>query len=100
MNSVGDIGGNIVVSQTVSWVAHYFSSSFQKLVGNEYCSKLEKKIQVTGHIHFEHILFFRVSPWIFEFKSILKLFPECIHTSGIFRTRDTSFFLINNQKFK
>ena len=46
MNSVGDIGGNIVVSQTVSWVAHYFSSSFQKLVGNEYCSKLEKKFRL------------------------------------------------------
>ena len=46
MKSVGDIGGNIVVSQTVSWVAHYFSSSFQKLVGNEYCSKLEKKFRL------------------------------------------------------
>ena len=46
MNSVGDIGGNIVVIQTVSWVAHYFSSSFQKLAGNEYCSKLEKKFRL------------------------------------------------------
>ena len=46
VNSVGDIGENIVVSQTVSWVAHYFSSSFQKLVGNEYCSKLEKKFRL------------------------------------------------------
>ena len=46
MNSVGDIGGNIVVSQTVSWVAHYFSSSFQKLAGNEYCSKLETKFRL------------------------------------------------------
>ena len=45
MNSVGDIGGNIVVSQTVSWVAHYFSSLFQKLAGNEYCSKLEKEFR-------------------------------------------------------
>ena len=33
----------LVVSETVSWVAHYFSNSFQKLSGNEYCSKLEKE---------------------------------------------------------
>ena len=35
--------------ETVSLVAHYFSNSFQKLAGNEYCSKLEKefKFQVT-----------------------------------------------------
>ena len=61
MSSVSVIGGNTrVVSQAVSWVVNYFSKSFQKLAGNEYCSNLQK-IQVSGHIH-EHILFFRVSP--------------------------------------
>ena len=27
------------------WVAHYFSNFYQKLAGNEYCSKLEKKFR-------------------------------------------------------
>ena len=35
----------LVVSETVSWVAHYFSNSFQKLAGNEYSSKLEKEFR-------------------------------------------------------
>ena len=39
-------------------------------------------------IHFEHILFFRVFPWIFGFKVILKLVPEQIQNCGIFRIRD------------
>ena len=33
----------LVVSETVSWVAHYFSNSFQKLAGNEHSSKLKKE---------------------------------------------------------
>ena len=35
----------LVVSETVSWVAHYFSNSFQKLAGNEYSSKQEKEFR-------------------------------------------------------
>ena len=31
---LGDIRGNIGRELTVSWVAHYFSNSFQKLAGN------------------------------------------------------------------
>ena len=46
MSSVGDIGGNTrVVCYTVSWVARYFSNSFLKLAGNEYCQKLEKEFR-------------------------------------------------------
>ena len=35
----------LVVSETVSWVAHYFSNSFQKLAGNEYSSKPKKEFR-------------------------------------------------------
>ena len=43
MNSVSDIGGNIGGElDSIVWVAHYFSNSFQKLAGNEYSSKVEK----------------------------------------------------------
>ena len=35
-----------MVSQTVSWVVHYFSNSFQNLAGNEYFSKLENKFRL------------------------------------------------------
>ena len=70
----------------MSWVAHYFSNYFQKLTGNEYCSKLEKefrfKVMQTLNISYKSFL------WIFEFKNILKLLPELIQNSGIFRTRD------------
>ena len=46
MSSIGDTGGNTrMVCQTVSLVAHYFSNSFLKLAGNEYCSKLEKEFK-------------------------------------------------------
>ena len=45
--------------------------------------KFWKRIKVSGHMHFEHIFFFRVCPWIFEFKVILKLFPEQIQNSGL-----------------
>ena len=45
VNSVGDIGRNNGSELDVSWVAHYFSNSFQKLARNEYCSKLEKEFR-------------------------------------------------------
>ena len=64
-----------MVCQTVSWVVHYFSNSFLKLAGNEYCSKLEKEFRFqviyTPNISLEFFL-------IFEFKVISKLFPEHI----------------------
>ena len=47
--------------------------------------KATKGIQVLGHIHIEHILFFRVSFRIFEFKVISKLFPEQSQDSVIIR---------------
>ena len=50
--------------------------------------KARKKVQVSGHIHFEHILCFRISPGYLNFKVIIKLFPEQIQNSGILRTRD------------
>ena len=63
------VTNNRVACQKLSWVAHYFSNSFQKLAGNEYCSKLRKRkklcrkrIQVSGHVNFEHLSFFSVSP--------------------------------------
>ena len=67
VSSVGDIGGNTrVVSQTISWVAHYFLSSFQKPAGNEYCSKLEKKFrfQVIYTSNISYFLEFPLGIWI------------------------------------
>ena len=46
-----------------------------------------KKIQVSGHIPFEHILSFKVSLG-YELKHFLKLFSEQIQICGIFSTRD------------
>ena len=45
VNSIGILEEILVVSQTVTWVAHYFSNSLQKLTGNEYCSKLKKEFR-------------------------------------------------------
>ena len=45
MNSVGDIGGKIGSELDSSWVAYCFSNLFQKRVGNEYFSKLEKQFR-------------------------------------------------------
>ena len=95
VSSVGDIGGNTrVVSQTVSRVVYYFSNSFQKLSGNEYCSKLEKQFRFPWfqviYCTLQTRLTFQSFSWIFEFKVKLKLFPKQIQNSGIFRTRDVS----------
>ena len=88
VSSIGDIGRNIrVVCQTESQVVQCFSNSFLNHVENEYYSRLEKKIQVLGHIQSEHIYFFFIFPWILEFKVTLKFFPEQTQNSGIFRTR-------------
>ena len=45
----------------------------------------EFKFQDIYNSNIPHFLSF---PWIFEFKVILKLFPEQIQNSGIFRTQD------------
>ena len=46
MRSVCDNGGNTrVVSSAASKMVHYFLKFFQKLAGNEYCSKLEKEFR-------------------------------------------------------
>ena len=85
MSSDGDIEENTkVASQTISWVAHYFSNSFQKLTGNKYCSKLEKESVFRSYTLRTYLVF----PWKFESTVILKLFPEQIQDSGIFRTGD------------
>ena len=43
VSNVGDIRENTrVVNDTVSWVAYFFSNFFQRLAGNENCSKIEK----------------------------------------------------------
>ena len=70
MSSVGDIGGN----------------SFLKLAGNEYYSKLEKEFRFQV-IYTPNIYYSLEFPWIFEFKVILRFFPELIQNSGIFGTR-------------
>ena len=75
MNIVGDIGGKFMgLCWAVSWVVHYFSNSFLKLARNEYC--LRKKIKVSGHIDFEHILLLRVSLRYLNLKLILKCFQN------------------------
>ena len=62
MSSVDDIGGYTrIVCNTVSWVAHYFSNSFLKLAGNEYCSKLEKEFRFQI-IYTPNIFYFLESP--------------------------------------
>ena len=62
--SVGHIVGNTrLVSQTVSWMAHYFLNLFQmNIAGNEYCSKLEKEFRFQVIFTSNVILLFRVSP--------------------------------------
>ena len=57
----------------MSWVTYYFSNSFQKLAGNEYCSKLKKNLGFRSCV-FRIYLIFQSFPWIFEIKAILK-FP-------------------------
>ena len=76
MNSVGNVReniGNELDSVVCSaFILKLFPKTGRKLILFE----ARKRIQVSDHIYFEHILFFRVYPCVFEFKSILKLFPE------------------------
>ena len=62
MNSASDIGVNIS-SQLDSIVGGaLFLKLFLKTGRKSILFKARKRIQVSGHIHFEDILFFRVSP--------------------------------------
>ena len=59
---------------------------FLKLAENEYCSKIEKNSGFRSYT-LQTYLILQSFPWAFEFKVILRLSPEQIQTSGIFRTR-------------
>ena len=60
MNSVGDIAGNTrVLDSTIG--ATLFFKLFPKTHRKRIMFKARKRIQVSGHTHFEHILFFRVT---------------------------------------
>ena len=58
MNSVGDIGGNIGGGELGTIVGGaLFLKRFPKTGRNRILFKAKKRIQVSGHIHFEHIFF-------------------------------------------
>ena len=71
VSSIGYIGGNTrIVSQIVSWVAHYFSNSFQR---NDYCSRemiivQSQKENSAFRSYTLQTSCFQSFPWIFEFK--------------------------------
>ena len=62
MNSVSDIEGNIGSDLDSVVVSALFLKLFPKTGRKKILFKARKRIQVSGHIHFEHVLFFRVSP--------------------------------------
>ena len=88
VNSVGDIGGNIGSELGSVVGSAFFLKLFPKTGRKWILFNARKRFQVLSHIDFEQILFFWSFPWILEFKSILKLFPDYIQNSDIFRTRD------------
>ena len=76
--SLVDMGGVLVwvgwvacLRGTRSWVAHFFSYSFQKLAGKGYCSKLEKEFRFQVIYTFHGHFLFKSLPGIFEFKVML-----------------------------
>ena len=62
VNSVGDLGGNIGSELESVVGSAIFLKLFPKAGRKSMFFKARKIIQVSGQIHFEHILFFRVSP--------------------------------------
>ena len=62
VNSIGDIGGNIGGKLDSIMGSALFLKLFPKTGRKWIYFKARKRIQAAGHIHFEHILFFRVSP--------------------------------------
>ena len=61
MNSVGGVGGNIVSGLDGVVGSPLFVKLFPKTGRKIILFKARKRIQISGHIHFENILFFRVS---------------------------------------
>ena len=82
----------VILAEILGWCLRQyrgwalFRRLFPKTCRKWILFKARKRIQVSGHMHSKHILFFRVS-WIFQFKVILRLLPEQIQNSGIFRTQ-------------
>ena len=68
MNSVSDIEGNIGSDLDSVVVSALFLKLFPKTGRKKILFKARKRIQVSGHIHFEHVLFFRVSPGYLNLK--------------------------------
>ena len=68
MNSVGNIGGNIGCELDSVVSSILFPKLFPKTGRKLILFKARKRIQVSGHVHFEHILFYRVSPGYLNFK--------------------------------
>ena len=62
MNSDGDIEGNIGGEVDSIVDGTLFLKLFPKTRRKWILFNARKRIQVSGHMHFEHILFFRVSP--------------------------------------
>ena len=69
MNSVSDIEGNIGSDLDSVVVSALFLKLFPKTGRKKILFKARKRIQVSGHIHFEHVLFFRVSPGYLNLKA-------------------------------
>ena len=68
MNSVVDIGGNIGSELESVVGSALFLKLFPKTGRRLILFKARKRIQDSGHIHFEHILFFRIYPGYLNLK--------------------------------
>ena len=73
------------MSQKVLQMVLYFSNSFQKLTGNEYCSKVVKEFRFQV-IYTSNMLLYRVSPGYLNLK--LKQLSAQIQNSSLFRIRN------------
>ena len=67
---MGDTGGNIGSELDSVVGSALFLKRFPKTGRKWILLKARKRIQVSGHIHFEHILFFRVSSGYLNLKKI------------------------------
>ena len=68
MNSVGDSRGNISGGLDSIVGGPLFLKLFSKTRRKLMLFKVRETTQVSGHIHFEHILFFRISPGYLNLK--------------------------------
>ena len=62
VNSIGDIGGNIGRELDSIVGSALFLKLFTKTRRKSILFKARKRIQFSGHAHFQHILFSRVFP--------------------------------------